>query len=145
MDLSGTQCARARESVSIGLDGELRELDFRRLQAHLRVCADCAAWSERVEVTTTQLREAPLAAPVAPIELPRRGRTWRAVPALSAAAGLAVVASIVVFLGGAQHGWRGVRPAPNPALRSQQRDIGHNGSAVGVYVPDAHRRAFHAV
>ena len=48
MDISGTDCVLARESVSADLDGELSELDLRRLQTHLRVCADCSAWAEHV-------------------------------------------------------------------------------------------------
>ena len=47
MYISGKECARARESVSADLDRELHELDHRRLQAHLRVCADCSDWAER--------------------------------------------------------------------------------------------------
>ena len=105
MDISGTQCARARESVSADLDRELQELDLRRLQAHLRVCAECSAWAEFVRATTTQLREAPLEmAGTVAFEPRRRGRTWRVNLALAVAPVAALVASVVVALGGAQHG-----------------------------------------
>src|SRR5271154_6810455 len=102
MDISGTECARARESVSADLDRELHELDLRRLQAHLRFCADCSVWAESIKTTTTQLREAPFEAPPAlALELPRRGRTWRVGPALAIAPAVALVASVAFALGGA--------------------------------------------
>ena len=75
MYIFGKECARARESVSADLDRELQELDRRRLQAHLRVCADCSEWAGRVRATTAQLRDAPFEpSPVAVFALPRRGR-----------------------------------------------------------------------
>jgi predicted anti-sigma-YlaC factor YlaD len=115
MDISGTDCALARESVSADLDGELSELDFRRLQAHLRVCADCSAWAGHVNATTTQLREAPLETLAAPVfEVQRRSRTWRVGPAFALAPAAALVASVVVFLGGTQHGSIGPRTTSTP-------------------------------
>ena len=115
MDISGTDCALARESVSADLDGELSELDFHRLQAHLRVCADCSAWAEHVNATTVQLREAPLETLAAPVfEVQRRSRTWRVGPALALAPAAALVAAVVVVFGGAQHGSIGPRTTSTP-------------------------------
>lgn len=114
MDISGTDCDRARESVSADLDDELQELELRRLQAHLRVCADCAAWAERTRVTTVELREsAREALAAAAFVPPRRGRTWSVRPlAAPAAAALAIAA---VAFGGAQHGlFSGQRTTSTP-------------------------------
>jgi len=108
MEFLGTDCARARESVSAELDGELPELELQRLRSHLRVCADCSAWAEMVEATTIQLRDAPLEEPAAAFDLPRRGRIWRLSPAIAVASTAALVAGVAGFLG-AQHGSLGGR------------------------------------
>ena len=142
MDIFGTECARARESVSADLDRELQELDLRRLQAHLRVCADCSAWAEVVTATTTQLREAPLeASPAVSFEPRRRSRTWRVNPALAVAPVAALVASVVVALGGALHGSAGGRATTSTLLSPWDRTfvrIGVEGSA-------EHHRVFRAI
>ena len=135
MDISGTDCALARESVSADLDGELSELDFRRLQAHLRVCADCSAWAEHVTATTTQLREAPLDALAgSAFELQPRGRRWRVGPALAVAPAAALVASLAVFLGSAQHGSIGDQRTTTTPL-----------SPADINMGPAQHRTFHAV
>ena len=109
MDIS--DCALARESISADLDGELQELDLRRLQAHLHVCAVCSEWAGRAKATTTKMREAPVEAPVAAVfALSGRRRTWRVSPALAIAPAAALVAGVAVVLGGALHGAPG-RPA----------------------------------
>jgi predicted anti-sigma-YlaC factor YlaD len=111
MNIAGTECARARESVSADLDCELHELDLRRLKAHLGVCADCSAWAESIKSTTVRLRETPFAAPPA-FELPHRRRVRRIGAALAVVpAAAALVAGVVVSLGGAQHGARTTRTA----------------------------------
>jgi len=136
MDISGTDCALARESVSADLDRELSELDFRRLQAHLRVCADCSAWAEHVTATTVQLREAPLEALAGPaFELQPRGRRWRVGPAFAVAPVAALVASIAVFLGGPQHGSPGSPRTTSTPQNSADINIGSAGQ----------HRMFHAV
>jgi anti-sigma factor RsiW len=99
MSISGKECARARESVSADLDRELQELDHRRLQAHLRVCADCSAWAERVQATTVQLREASLEPSPAPVfDRPRRGHRGRVGSAVVVASAAAV--GLFAALGG---------------------------------------------
>ena len=104
MDIAGTNCALARESVSADLDGELSELDRHRLQAHLRVCGDCSAWADQVRTTTTQLRETPVEVPApAAFEMPRLSRTWHVGPGLAVGSATALVAAVVVALGAA-HG-----------------------------------------
>ena len=136
MDISGTDCALARESISVDLDGELSELDLRRLDAHLRVCANCSAWAAHVTVATTQLREAPVEAPAAfAFELPRSGRTWRVGPAFAVAPVAALVASIAVFLGGSQHASPGSQRTTSTPQSSADISIGSAGQ----------HRVFHAV
>ena len=71
MSFPATDCARARESLSAQLDGELPELDLDRLGLHLLVCPSCAAWAEEVQSTTEWLREAPLEEPAIRFALPR--------------------------------------------------------------------------
>lgn len=116
MHISGTECARARESVSADLDRELHELDERRLQAHLRVCADCFAWAESARAVTLELRSAPLEKlSVAAFERQSRARTWRVRPALAVAPALALVASVVVTLAGTQQRLLGSQAATTSA------------------------------
>jgi len=144
MDTSGTECARARESVSADLDRELQEFDLRRLQAHLRICADCSAWAERVKATTVQLREASLKAPgTAGFELPRRGRTWRVGAAVASAVALA--ASVVVAFGAAQQGFFGGQRTTSTSLGTTDRQLVHNGPGVDLYMLPALRHVFRAV
>ena len=99
MQLPETNCARARESASAQLDGELTELEVDRLEAHLLVCPACSAWAEEVLSATQWLREAPLEEPAIGFALPRRRRTRATAPmALVAAA----AASLVAVLGSLQ-------------------------------------------
>jgi predicted anti-sigma-YlaC factor YlaD len=120
MDISGTECARARESVSADLDRELHELDERRLQAHLRVCAECSAWADSVRAVTRSLRSAPLeeleALAVDAFERPGRRRTWRVRPAVAVAPALALVAGIAVSLATAQNRPLGGQPGTSTAF-----------------------------
>ena len=44
-----TDCARARESASARLDGELVELQAAQLEAHLRSCPECQAYAAGIE------------------------------------------------------------------------------------------------
>jgi hypothetical protein len=68
-----TDCMRAREAVSVRLDGELCELDAVRLDQHLNGCADCSRFAADAARTAQVLREAPLvSAPLAPFVARRR-------------------------------------------------------------------------
>jgi predicted anti-sigma-YlaC factor YlaD len=137
MDISGKECARARESVSADLDRELQELELRRLQAHLRVCADCFAWEGRVRATTEQLREAPFERSTAAVfDLPRRGRAWRVGPAVvvaPVAAVAALAASVVLSVGAAQHGLFGGQRTTRTSLGPTERTLVHNSPSVDMY------------
>jgi len=97
---SSTDCARARESVSAQLDGELPELGLDRLDAHLFLCPACAAWAEEVRGVTGRLREAPLEMPaMAGFGLARRSRRWAVSGSVALASAAAVVATMFVAPG----------------------------------------------
>ena len=87
-------CERAREWVSLRLDGELSELESALLEAHLNRCAPCAAFAADVEGATLELRSAPLERLEQPVVLPLRrpARTVRVVQ-LGAAAALVAAAA----------------------------------------------------
>lgn len=108
MPFLAADCARARESVSVQLDGELPELELDRLETHLRICPDCAKWAEQVRDVTRQLRAAALEVPEERFVLPRRARRWSGSSAVAVAAA-AAVAAIVLAPVGFQHGSLGFR------------------------------------
>ena len=56
-------CRRAREWVSLRLDGELSELERLLLRRHLARCEGCRTTAEHVERTATLMRSAPLEHP----------------------------------------------------------------------------------
>lgn len=99
MQLPETHCARARESVSAQLDGELADQDLDRLEAHLLICPDCSAWANQVRDATAQLRATSLEQPVERLVLARRGRSWRVSSAVAVASAAAVVATMFVAPG----------------------------------------------
>jgi len=108
VSILATYCARARESISAQLDGELPEPEEARLELHLLICPDCSAWAEEVQDTAHWLRETPWEEPAVGFTLPRRVRTRAAAPlALVAAA----AASLVAVLGFPQSLNRSSQPA----------------------------------
>jgi predicted anti-sigma-YlaC factor YlaD len=96
VQLPETNCARARESLSAQLDGELSELEVDRLETHLLICAECSEWANRVRDVTAWLREAPLEAPAGRFAVPRLRRSWRVSSAVAVASAAAVVATMFV-------------------------------------------------
>lgn len=72
---ASTVCERAREQVSLSLDGELSQLEHRLLDAHLARCGACAAYAADVASFTQQVRSAPLESPRQPVVV-RRHRTF---------------------------------------------------------------------
>jgi anti-sigma factor RsiW len=95
-----TDCARARESVSVQLDGELSETELDRLETHLRFCPECSAWAEHVRDVTLCLREASVEVPADTFVLPRHSRTWRVSSAVALGSAAAVVATMFFGPGG---------------------------------------------
>lgn len=99
MSFASTDCSRARESVSVQLDGELPELELDRLETHLRICPECSAWAEQVRDVTLRLRAAALERPAEGLVLPRRGHRWTVSSAVALASAAAVVATMFVAPG----------------------------------------------
>ena len=99
MQLPETHCARARESVSAQLDGELADQDLDRLEAHLLICPECSAWADQVRDATAHLRATALEEPMEQLVLRRRGRSWRVSSAVAVASAAAVVATMFVAPG----------------------------------------------
>ena len=94
MSFLPADCARARESVSVQLDGELPELELDRLETHLRICPECSAWAEQVREVTQRLRAAALEVPAERFVLPRRSRRWAVSSGVALASAAAVVATM---------------------------------------------------
>src|SRR5919201_1521211 len=92
----GQLCERARQWASLRLDGELSELENALLDAHLGRCEACSRFVREAETIAAALRGVSLERPAASVvvELPRRERPSRFVPAAVAAA-LVVVAAVV--------------------------------------------------
>lgn len=100
MSFPATDCARARESVSAQLDGELPELELDRLETHLLICPACAAWAEDVRDVTLVLRAAALEQPAERFALRRLRHGWRVSSAVAVASAAAVVATMFVSTSG---------------------------------------------
>jgi predicted anti-sigma-YlaC factor YlaD len=117
---SETACDRAREALSVALDGELSELERARLDLHLELCASCRAFEADSSALAQTLRNAaPLELSV-PIVLPRRSRLSRvrAAQTGAAAAALALVAALATSHGIGQRAASGprIQLSPNAAL-----------------------------
>jgi len=95
-----TACARARESASARLDGELVELQEAQLDAHLRSCPECQAYAAGIGEISRRLSAAPLSQPERPIFVAQRLRRAGFVPAAAAAAIVVAVAGSSFAVGG---------------------------------------------
>ena len=71
-----TECQKARERISLDLDGELSLHESGLLERHLSYCAECALFAGDVRHHTGLLRAAPLEEPP-PFALPRRASARR--------------------------------------------------------------------
>src|SRR4051812_33165285 len=123
-----TDCMRAREAVSVRLDGELCELDEVRLDQHLNGCASCSGFAADAARTAQVLRGAPLVtAPIAPFVARRRYPVR--VPFAAAAAVVLIAAPtgslflVGRFLGGSSSADR-VPPAITAPRQPGGLDIG---------------------
>jgi predicted anti-sigma-YlaC factor YlaD len=67
-------CERARSWASLGLDGELSEVESALLSAHVGRCAECAEFARDVDVLTQELRAMPCIRPRMP-RIPARRRS----------------------------------------------------------------------
>ena len=109
-----TACARARESASAHLDGELVELQEAQLEAHLRSCPECQAYAAEIGEISRRLNAAPLAQPEGPMFVAQRPRRTAFIPAAAAAAIVVAVAGSS-FAVGDMLGRQGTNSPPPPA------------------------------
>jgi len=93
------RCDRAREWISLQLDGELSEFERIVLEAHVVRCADCREFRVELQGISLGLRQAPLEPLRRPIELPRRTRLSGRTLQFAAAAAAAVVVGAGSSLG----------------------------------------------
>lgn len=84
-------CARAREWVSLRLDGELSELERLMLERHLARCEPCRAFAAGTAATAGMLRAAERERPRRPVVPDVRPRRRRARYGLAAAAAALVM------------------------------------------------------
>jgi predicted anti-sigma-YlaC factor YlaD len=89
-------CQKAREAMSLQLDGELSEVGAAGLAAHLRECGACAACAGELSAITSRLRATPLESPTRLPLLRRAGRPARAATAMAA---VAVVSGLTITVG----------------------------------------------
>ena len=125
-----TACQRAREAVSMQLDGELSELGSARLSAHLRECEACAGYALELAALTTRLRTAPLEQLPAPVALPSRRRR----PALQLAAAAAAVVAAAASSLALGHAFSG----PGSSRRHDGRRARSRGPSLQGDVVDQH-------
>jgi hypothetical protein len=95
------RCDRAREWISLQLDGELSEFERIVLEAHVASCGDCRAFRVELRGISRELRHAPLEPLQRAIVLPPRtriaGRTLQYAAAVAAAVAVAVGTSLGVI------------------------------------------------
>lgn len=88
-----TECQKARERISLDLDGELSLHESVLLVRHLSYCADCALFAGDVRHHTGLLRSAPLEQPP-PFVIPR----WATARRFSVRVGAAVASTAAAAL-----------------------------------------------
>ena len=106
-------CQRARQYISLDVDGELSLLERALLKRHLEGCGSCNEFDLRLRATTAALRTTPAERPSerfrVPARLPSRRRLGvAAVAAVVAAAGLGSLVGALVERPS------GPAPAPRP-------------------------------
>jgi len=93
-------CERARARASLGLDGELSQIEQALLRSHVRRCAACAEFASDVGALTQELRTTALErVVVAPLPARRRSARRRTLQ-LGAAAAVVVIAAGLGSLAG---------------------------------------------
>jgi predicted anti-sigma-YlaC factor YlaD len=114
------QCERAREYVSLALDGELSELEQRLLAAHVGGCLDCADYMRSVQASTALLRRSDAVRPEAVISIgPPRLRHLRLVQGAAAAVAVAAAVGLGSLAGTLSTGGSGSQ-APSRAVAKEQ-------------------------
>jgi anti-sigma factor RsiW len=96
-------CGRAREWISLRVDGELSEIERLLLRRHLGRCPDCRAFAEGVQATTQLVRATPVERPTrslgpdpVPARAPRRFRLVAATGLAALAAGFGIGVGVLI-------------------------------------------------
>src|SRR5436305_1138715 len=114
-------CQKAREAVSLQLDGELSELGSLRLATHLRRCEACSAHALELSATLDLLRSAPLEQLAFVLQPRRRASSARimtvAATAVAVATGLFLSAGALRV--GQRHAFLQTKAAGPPALGAE--------------------------
>ena len=118
-DNGGPLCERARQWISLELDGELSEFERALLDPHLARCAVCRAFQLGAAGAAAHLRTTPLERLETSISLPSRAR--RRVSALRVGAAAAAVVAATSF---------GVASALRTGKSAPVRHFG--GAAIGI-------------
>ena len=87
-------CERVRGQISVGLDGELSQLERVMIASHLERCAACGAYEAEVRSFTRALRAAPLEPMARSVVIHRRRRHVGARVQVAAAAAVALAALV---------------------------------------------------
>lgn len=117
--LHSIDCEQVRGHISVGLDGELSEVEQARVEAHVGFCADCRAFAGGTRKTAYLLRAAPLEDLDFPIALPSRRRAIaRRIPVAAAAAALAAAVALGALVGGLGSSSSGLRAARSTSAES---------------------------
>ena len=95
-------CERVRGQISVGLDGELSQLERVMIASHVERCASCRAYELEVSAFTCALRELPLEPLARPVVIHRRRRF--AGTRLQVVAAAAVAAAALIGAGEAMRG-----------------------------------------
>jgi len=103
--IDSQRCSRARQWISLEVDGELSRFEQALLRDHLRGCDCCRVFQADVGTVSRELRQARLEALLQPVALPaaRRHARSRPLQALAAAA-LSVAALGIATTVGVLHG-----------------------------------------
>jgi anti-sigma factor RsiW len=112
-------CDRARQAVSLHLDGELSQLERVLMERHLDCCSACAEFAAHAAVLTRELRVAPAVRLERPIELPLRPRVGYRFGHIGAWAAATSVAATALFAVMALPAQRRHAPASAPTIYHQ--------------------------
>jgi anti-sigma factor RsiW len=116
------RCERAREWLSLSLDGELSRFERALVDRHLSTCGECAAFGAELAAFTERVRATPLEPLAHPIGVPGRRARPALRPAQAAVAALAVVAVGVGTLSSSLRDQDRNSRFASPLSQTQQRD-----------------------
>jgi predicted anti-sigma-YlaC factor YlaD len=99
------ECERARKRASLGLDGELSQVEQALLRAHVGRCAQCAGFAHDLGAMTQGIRATPLTRPrLTGMPARRRSSGMRPLQLVAAAAAVIVAAGLGGLVGSLSSG-----------------------------------------